>query len=832
MASYFLTSLDLAAVSPTTRKRARSYSETMTLVIKDKEGVSLPEFYRRYGLDEFGNRPKYKRLSWYPPSYTDRAIARARQRQAKKVLQGMIIMEAPPPQEPKADQAAPPVASQNCQTDMAYCYHSCAQHEPTDAPAIKGITQGQQGQGKKGGKKQQKKKQGEDSDEEEAGQKSPQTKNMSTQTKKPGKGGKNQDNESDSDNESDVEADKKKNKNQQPNQQSKKKGQKKGNEQAQPPAVVYDHWGNILTDPKPASKPFFGPVDSIEDERIRNNKRALELAVWKNMQEDARRKDEKYIKEWYTDTAAKHQEGGMEWLLQRDLARRRIADHYDATGVFYNPASKQPGFSGHARTLPAPPPGYGIANGRHAPFAGPSFGQPPAGPAVPHPHAYCSPNPVFIPGEHATEGSVTSKGTITPPRRKHAQAQVEEQEPVIIYHDGGNYRTRNGQDVYVVKKGGNRIRNSPPSSDLRAQWHRQGHGPHQGQGQDLSALRAVLNQLRQDQNRGYGGNQGGPPPQRNQTPWGDAAGNANQNWGNNGGPPPQRNQTPWGDAGGNGNQNWGNNEGPPPQRNQTPWGDAGGNGNQNWGNNGGHGNQNWGNDGGNGNQNGANNGGRHGNQNWGNTGGDGNQAWGNNDNNPNDQGWNNDGGHDQNWDKNPEWNQYEPQNDGRAGNMNNQGRNNFQNDNAAWNINNDDQFGGDNGNNPDNWGDQDQGDDQWGDGANPNKGYTGHGGHYQTQQQGGNGGWNGNDEKQPSRRNGPNQGLRNDNNFGNQGNNRDGHGGNGYEIEPELNKYIQQDPQAPRNSPAHSRTGRQQTRRGPPVPPPRNPDYKNNAEWV
>ena len=112
--------------------------------------VSLPAFLGLKQTDEATFVPR--RISMFPPSYTQRALARHMKRQGIKNGTATAVPPPlalpPPPEEPKP----PEMVNSRNQTDMTWCYHECACHPPAkDSTSLSSGAVGKKGEkGEKG----------------------------------------------------------------------------------------------------------------------------------------------------------------------------------------------------------------------------------------------------------------------------------------------------------------------------------------------------------------------------------------------------------------------------------------------------------------------------------------------------------------------------------------------------------------------------------------------------------------------------------------------------------------------------------------------------------
>ena len=111
--------------------------------------ISVPTLlgFKQVGESDF----KARRISMFPPSYAQRALARHLKRQALREPKDPDPLPGNPPSEPPP---ALEMVHTNIQTDMTYCYHECTCHPmATASTSLGGGPPGKKGEkGEKGEK--------------------------------------------------------------------------------------------------------------------------------------------------------------------------------------------------------------------------------------------------------------------------------------------------------------------------------------------------------------------------------------------------------------------------------------------------------------------------------------------------------------------------------------------------------------------------------------------------------------------------------------------------------------------------------------------------------
>ena len=107
----------------------------------------LPTLYGLSRTEDGGY--KSKRVSMFPPSYTDRALARHLKRQAQRPPDDRDSADVSSPTKDTKELLNPPASNASIQTEMTYCYHQCPYHKEVIAITDIGTSQGKKPPGKK-----------------------------------------------------------------------------------------------------------------------------------------------------------------------------------------------------------------------------------------------------------------------------------------------------------------------------------------------------------------------------------------------------------------------------------------------------------------------------------------------------------------------------------------------------------------------------------------------------------------------------------------------------------------------------------------------------------
>ena len=388
--------------------------------------IDLPTLY---GLKRIsGSEYKPKRISMFPPSYADRAIARHLRREAlRQQERDKIPADAAAAKDPSAPPEKLPHSNAQMQTDMTYCYHECPSHKQTTDPLGNLVTKAED---RAGGKKEGAQAQGKGGKEQKGKGKG--------QGKKETPPPVDADSDAGSEDEGDgatEEAKKPKGKRAKKNEAKETKGAKETNEGQESKAGKEPKDGEAFLPLFPLDTPHSSgtPFSLHVDPRVEQELQA------------ARRFDEQYISQWLAQQGTPFQEQALSWLEERDSRRRALRGTagINLPATTLNPLAKD----GPPEISSLPKSAFrqdGSAIPKHVSFAKENF-VPGMGFSLPYTPQTSRPWYNF-----PQQSAGFSPDPFLPP-----SAPLGNQGPIVVYRDGENkMRSADGRDVIFITNHG------------------------------------------------------------------------------------------------------------------------------------------------------------------------------------------------------------------------------------------------------------------------------------------------------------------------------------------------------------------------------------------